>query len=53
MEAQLRDMILDLEERIYAGTLGYLRDVENRIFWRMDIIDSTDTLELLNYLRTN
>ncbi|XP_014676172.1 PREDICTED: bromodomain adjacent to zinc finger domain protein 1A-like [Priapulus caudatus] len=37
LEVQLCDMILDMEERIYAGTLGYMRSVEDRLAWRVDI----------------
>lgn len=33
METRLRDLLLDIEDRVYQGTLGYLKDVERQV-WR-------------------
>lgn len=40
LELYLREQILDIEEKIYLGNLGHLRDVENRADWRY-IIETT------------
>ena len=37
LELYLREQILDIEEKIYLGNLGHLRDVENRSDWRSTI----------------
>ncbi|KAL5008235.1 hypothetical protein ScPMuIL_013816 [Solemya velum] len=36
LEVNLRDMVLDLEERIYAGSLGSIK-VQDRLKWRIAI----------------
>lgn len=40
LELYLREQILDIEEKIYLGSLGYLRDVEERSQWRNSIENS-------------
>ena len=40
LELYLREQILDIEEKIYLGNLGHLRDIENRADWR-GIIETT------------
>lgn len=40
LELYLREQILDIEEKIYIGNLGYLKDVENRAEWRKAIENS-------------
>lgn len=40
LELYLREQILDIEEKIYLGNLGHLRDVANRADWR-NIIETT------------
>ena len=40
LELYLREQILDIEEKIYIGNLGYLKDVENRAEWREAIENS-------------
>ena len=40
MELYLREQILDIEEKIHLGSLGYLRDVEERAKWR-DMIENS------------
>lgn len=40
LELYLREQILDIEEKIYIGNLGYLKDVENRPEWRNAIENS-------------
>lgn len=45
LELYLREQILDIEEKIYLGNLGHLRDVENRAGWR-NIIETTGAAAL-------
>ena len=40
LELYLREQILDIEEKIHLGSLGYLRDVEERARWRDSIENS-------------
>lgn len=40
MELYLREQILDIEEKIYLGSLGYLRGVDERARWRDSIENS-------------
>lgn len=40
LELQLREQILDLEEKLYIGTLGYVRDSISRKEWRERIENS-------------
>ena len=40
LELYLREQILDIEEKIYVGNLGYLRNVEDRNVWRETIESS-------------
>ena len=40
LELYLREQILDIEEKIHLGSLGYLREVEERAWWRDTIENS-------------
>ena len=40
LELYLREQILDIEEKIHLGSLGYLREVEERARWRDSIENS-------------
>lgn len=49
MEARLRDLLLDLEDRVYQGTLGWIKDVDRQVWRRsletgdyQSLIDSCD-----------
>lgn len=47
LELYLREQILDIEEKIYLGSLGYLREVEERARWR-DLIENSGAAAALN-----
>lgn len=47
LELYLREQILDIEEKIHLGSLGYLRDVEERARWR-DSIENSGAAAALN-----
>ena len=40
LELYLREQILDIEEKIYVGGLGHIRDIDNRDCWR-DYIENS------------
>ena len=40
LELYLREQILDIEEKIYIGNLGFMKDVEHRAEWREAIENS-------------
>ncbi len=46
MELYLREQILDIEEKIYLGSLGALRGVEDRLKWRESIESSGAAADL-------
>lgn len=46
LELYLREQILDIEEKIYVGGLGYIRDIDNRDSWR-DYIENSGAAALV------
>lgn len=40
LELYLREQILDIEDKIVIGNLGYLKEVDNRVVWRDSIENS-------------
>ncbi len=46
MELYLREQVLDMEEKIYLGTLGALKGVEDRLEWRESIENSGAAAQL-------
>lgn len=47
LELYLRELILDIEEKIHLGNLGYLRGVDERAKWR-DLIENSGAAAALN-----
>ena len=47
LELYLREQILDIEDKIVMGNLGYMKDVDNRVEWRDAIENSGAAAALL------
>lgn len=48
LELYLREQVLDLEEKIWAGNLGFIKDVKNRMKWK-NAIESSGAASKYNH----